>query len=210
VATSGAGRAAGAPSAGASVEQLWLATLQRLAAGVAHELRNALNGVAVNLEVVRSRSARDGTPATSLAQYAGSASEQLEGVIAIAEALVSLNREPQRPLAAARVADQVLALLRPPLVASGGSARLVVVGEGRTNAPPDVARIVLAAALDAAAGAAAEGRTELLCVVRPASGIEVEITAGAAPLPLDASVCRLAADHGIGIDAGRGIRLSFQ
>ena len=210
MATSGAGRASGAPSAGASVEQLWLATLQRLAAGVAHEMRNALNGVAVNLEVVRSRSAREGVPASSLAHYASSASDQLESVIAIAEALAALSRAAQKPLAAARVADQVLALLRPPLVAIGGSARLVVEGEGRSAVAPEVARLVLAASLDAGAAVAGERRTELLCVLRPTSGIEVEITVGAEPLPLDESVRRVAADHGIGIDAGHGVRLSFQ
>jgi hypothetical protein len=39
---------------------LWLATLQRVTDRVAHEIRNALNGVAVNVEVVRTRAARGG------------------------------------------------------------------------------------------------------------------------------------------------------
>lgn len=207
--TSGAGRATDAPSVAANVEQLWLATLQRLAAGVSHEMRNALNGAAVNIEVVRSRSTREGMPASSLASYASSASEQLEGVIAIAEALIALNRAPQRPVAAGRIADQVLALIRPPLVAGGGSVRLVVEGEGVSDVAADVARLTIAAALQSGATAAGEVRTELLCVVRPVQRIEVEITAGAVPLSLDDSVRRLATDSGIQVRIDGGIRLSF-
>lgn len=206
----GPGRAADAPSEAANVEHLWLSTLQRLAAGVSHEMRNALNGAAVNLEVVRSRATRDGVPASSLASYAGSASDQLESVIAIAEALITLNRAPLRPVTAARIVDQLLALIRPPLAANGGSARLVVEGEGVSDVPAEVARLALAAALEAGAAAAAEHRSELLCVVRPVEGTEVEITAGASSLSLDETVRRLAADGGIGIRVDGGIRLSFR
>jgi hypothetical protein len=209
VKTSGAGRATDAPSVVASVDQLWLATLQRLAAGVSHEMRNALNGAAVNIAVVRSRSTREGMPASSLASYASSASDQWEGVIAIAEALIALNRAPQRPVAAGRIADQVLALIRPPLVAGGGSVRLVVEGDGVSDVAADVARLTIAAALQAGATAAAEARSELLCVVRPVQRIEVEITAGAVPLSLDDSVRRLATDSGIEVLVDGGIRLSF-
>jgi signal transduction histidine kinase len=209
VAKSGAGRAAGAPSAEASVERLWLATLQRLSGGVAHEIRNALNAVAVNLEVVRSRSGRDGLLASSLGQYATSASDQLEGVITVAEALIALNRAPQRPLAAGRIADQLLALIRPPLVANGGGARLVVEGEGASGVPADVARLVLAGALEAGAAAAFKHRMELLCVVRPVDGIEVEITTGAVPLSIDDDVRRLGVDNGITVRVDHGIVLKF-
>jgi len=41
-----------------SVDVLWLDTLQRICTRAAHELKGALNGVSVNLEVVRSRSER--------------------------------------------------------------------------------------------------------------------------------------------------------
>jgi signal transduction histidine kinase len=206
---SGAGRAADAPSAVAKVERLWLAALQRLAAGVGHEMRNALNGVAVNLEVVRSRSARDGMPATSLAQYASTASDQLESVIAIAEALVALNRAPQRPVVAGRVADQLLALIRPQLVAVGGSARLVVEGEGKSDVSAEAARLVLAGALEAAATVAAEHRSELLCIVRPADGVQVEVTAGQGPLSLGDEIRHVAIENGIDVRANAGITLTF-
>jgi signal transduction histidine kinase len=193
----------------ARVERLWLAALQRLAAGVGHEMRNALNGVAVNLEVVRSRATRDGMPATSLAQYASTASDQLESVITIAEALVALNRAPQRPVVAGRVADQLLALIRPQLVAVGGSARLVVEGEGRSDVSAEAARLVLAGALEAGATAAAEHRSELLCIVRPADGVQVEVTAGRTPLSLGDEIRHIAIENGIDVRAGAGITLTF-
>jgi signal transduction histidine kinase len=193
----------------ARVEHLWLAALRRLAAGVGHEMRNALNGVAVNLEVVRSRSARDGMPATSLAQYASTASDQLESVIAIAEALVALNRAPQRPVVAGRVADQLLSLIRPPLVAVGGSARLIVEGEGKSDVSAEAARLVLAGALEAGATAAAEHKSELLCIVRPVNGVEVEVTAGQGPLSLGDEIRHIAIENGIDVRANDGITLTF-
>ena len=46
--------------ADAVIDAMWLATLQGICARAAHELRGALNAVAVNLEVARSRSERHG------------------------------------------------------------------------------------------------------------------------------------------------------
>ncbi|MEO7102427.1 MAG: hypothetical protein ABI311_03600 [Gemmatimonadaceae bacterium] len=46
---------------------------------VAHEVRNALNGVAVNLEVARGR-ARRGTDVTELTPFLDTAVQQLESV----------------------------------------------------------------------------------------------------------------------------------
>ena len=51
---------------------LWLVTLQRLTDRTAHDIRNALNGVAVNLEVVRSRAAR-GADGSAIASFATAA-----------------------------------------------------------------------------------------------------------------------------------------
>src|SRR5690606_24522219 len=60
----------------------WLPTLQELAGRTSHEIKNALNGVAVNLEVLRSRLERGAgegdAVAASVAPFARSASEQLD------------------------------------------------------------------------------------------------------------------------------------
>jgi hypothetical protein len=53
-----------------------------------HELRNALNGVAVNVEVVRSRADREGSP-KELASFAERASGQVGEASALADGLLA-------------------------------------------------------------------------------------------------------------------------
>jgi hypothetical protein len=53
-----------------------------------HELRNALNGVAVNVEVVRSRADREGSP-KELASFAERASGQVGVVSALTDGLLA-------------------------------------------------------------------------------------------------------------------------
>jgi hypothetical protein len=48
-----------------SVDELWLGVLQQISARAAHEMKGVLNGVAVNLEVVRSRSEKAGASAAA-------------------------------------------------------------------------------------------------------------------------------------------------
>ena len=54
-----------------------------------HELRNALNGVAVNVEVVRSRADREGSP-KELASFAERASAQVGEASALADGLLAV------------------------------------------------------------------------------------------------------------------------
>ena len=54
-----------------------------------HELRNALNGVAVNVEVVRSRSAREGS-AKELTSFAERAAAQVSEASALTDGLIAL------------------------------------------------------------------------------------------------------------------------
>ena len=56
-----------------------------------HELRNALSGVAVNLEVVRSRAARDGG-AADIKSFAERASSQISEASALADGMLALTR----------------------------------------------------------------------------------------------------------------------
>lgn len=101
-----AGGADGAPGSG-----LWLGTLQRIAARAAHEVKNSLNGVAVNLEVVRSRTARAGQTTDSVARFADSAAEQFERVSEQADALLTLARPPREPCDVSQVVKSLHALL---------------------------------------------------------------------------------------------------
>lgn len=216
--------AAGTPAAGSGrrhgdVERVWLVVLQQLADSVAHELRNALNGVAVNLEVVRSRSGRDGVAASALGSFASSASDQLEAVIQMTDALMTLSRPPHDPAVIGRTADLVAALVRPPLAATGGSLDVIVEGEGNTRIPAEAARLFVAAALRAAVAATVDSTAgsapggALHCRVRPADGGGGELAVNGAmrrtPL-LDESVWQLAKAYGVGVvPAESSITLTF-
>jgi signal transduction histidine kinase len=200
----------GAAARDGEVERRWLATLQQLTGAVAHELRNALNGVAVNLEVVRSRSGRDGVPASALGSFAGSASGQLEQVIQMTDALMALARAGQEPVTVGRTADQVAALVRPVLVANGGSLELAVEGEGTTRVPAAATRLFVAAtmqaALDAAreAGAAKDDRAALSCRVRaagaPEHSVELRVEGNFVRTPaLEAGLADLARTYSVGV-----------
>lgn len=195
------------------VERRWLAMLQQLTSGVAHELRNALNGVAVNLEVVRSRAGREGLAASALGSFAGSASEQLEQVIAMTDALMALGRAGQEPVAIGRTTDQVAALVRPVLAANGGALDLRVEGEGTTRVPSAAARLFIAATLQAAMNAARptgdaakDSRVSLACRVAELAGadegkgVELRVEGAFARTPmLDATLATLAREYGVGV-----------
>jgi signal transduction histidine kinase len=201
----------GSSPASAELERLWLAVLQKLAATVAHELRNALNGVAVNLEVVRSRASREGVAASALGSFAGSAADQLEHVIAITDALMSLSREQEGAAVVGRTTDHIASLVRPPLAAAGGSLDVVVEGEGATRVPARAARLFIAAALQRAVEASAGAGAALRCRVRPAAGAEVCVEGSFMTAPrLDDGVNALAQMHGVAIRATESsITLTF-
>ena len=121
---------------------IWAVTLQALANLVAHDFRNALNGVAVNLEVVRGRSAR-GAESSAIAPFAATAAAQFEAASAAAEALLAFARpEPGDPDVAA------IALRLARLVGLRQPAKLRVLdssnGRARTTVPGDIARAAVA------------------------------------------------------------------
>src|SRR5690242_8241108 len=142
-----------APS-GRSAEELWLDVLQRVCARTSHELKGALNGVAVNLEVVRSRSTRPEAAAASVAPFASSAADQLETVVEMTEALLKLARAPREPVDVSDTVACLVALLAPSVRADGGSLRMEVPSReltaATTRANGNVVRLVIGAALLAA------------------------------------------------------------
>ncbi len=90
---------------------LWLATLQRITDRVAHDIRNALNGVAVNVEVVRSRASRGGD-ASTIAPFAVAASGQVEILSGQVDALVSILRPATTPIDLGGLLGRLVTLLR--------------------------------------------------------------------------------------------------
>src|SRR5688500_741161 len=84
-------------SAPADIGALWLLTLQRAIGRATHDVKDAMNGVSVNLEVVRSRAARPDTPASAVAKFAESAGQQFERLAILVEAAMALSRAERAP-----------------------------------------------------------------------------------------------------------------
>lgn len=129
----------------------WLEALQHLARRVAHEIKNPLNAVAVNLEVVRSRCERGSADPSALLPFATAAAGELERMGRLVEALLAVTR-PTLPDVAA---------LAPPLVtlydvianAEGGTVAMDrIEGDAGIDMAADDARAALASTLDSMIG----------------------------------------------------------
>lgn len=95
---------------------LWLAALQRALGRASHDIKDSLNGVAVNLEVIRSRAARPDAPASAVATFAEAAAHQLDRLTSLIEAVLALGRPERDP------ADVALTLRRVATVCSASSS----------------------------------------------------------------------------------------
>lgn len=190
-----------------SAAELWLELLQQVAARSAHEIKGALNGVAVNLEVVRSRAENPEAPASRVASFAQSASGQLEALIRMNEALLALARAPRGRGNVLRTLRSLGALLAPAAEVAGTPLVLQLPGDGDgdTAADPCVVRALLASALLAVDGSSATvslaGAGALECTVTRQDGH---------PLTLDPRVADLAAPAGVQVGHdGSALTLSF-
>jgi signal transduction histidine kinase len=179
--------------------------LQALANVVAHDLRNALNAVAVNLEVVRGRSAR-GAEAAAIAPFAATAAANFETAAAAAEALLSFaRREPGR----VDVAAVVVRLAR--LLAVRGDSPMEITdrsdGRATTGAEPDIARAAVARSVLAAVGTGERAA----CEIAVDGGIFLRVTGATRVPPLpDSDLIAAALEQGIRVASGeRSIELRF-
>jgi len=152
-------RRASAPLTG--TDELWLEMLQRLCGRVAHELKGALNGVSVNLEVVRSRCEQPSQTVAALGKYANAAGDQLGAVIAMTDALLALGRPERDTVDVGTVLRRIEALLGP--AARADSRRLDfdpgIVDLGPTSARGNAVRLAISAALLGATAAS----THVVC-----------------------------------------------
>src|SRR5947209_6465117 len=82
----------------AEASALWLAALQRAMGRSSHDVKDALNGVSVNLEVIRSRSRRPDAPASALTQFADASAQQLERLTSLIDAVLALGRIEREPV----------------------------------------------------------------------------------------------------------------
>lgn len=127
---------------------LWLELSQEIANRVGHEIKNALNGVAVNLEVVRSRAQRVGVAPAAVVPFAESASRQFEEVSRLTDALLALARPVHRPMDVSTTIECLTQLLGAVATRANGAVLLERAGDAATTSVDgDAARAVMAAAL---------------------------------------------------------------
>ncbi len=98
-----------------------------------HEIRNALSGVAVNVEVVRSRAGREGSP-KELTSFADRASAQIGEASALTDGLLALVN--------AILAAQAAGTLKSTGGHGAGAAmELMIYGDGASSALSDIERL---------------------------------------------------------------------
>ncbi|MEP7067415.1 MAG: histidine kinase dimerization/phospho-acceptor domain-containing protein [Gemmatimonadota bacterium] len=177
---------------------LWLGALGRLAGRAAHELKNPLNGLALNVEVVRSRSARPGVEASSLVPYAAAAAGELERTIPLVEALLALARPLPDPVDLRSAIQPLLVLYGAIAKAGGGSLDVVYEAEQMfVKADGDTVRALAAEALDVTVGA----NLEVAGKVGDSDGALSIRLVGGAGRPIASRMERLAAEHDIRLNS---------
>ncbi len=195
----------------AEIEVLWLDALQQVAGRATHEIKGALNGVCVNLEVVRNRATNQATGrGPGLARFAAAAASQLDQVVVMNEALLALVRRPRDVVDVLATAGHLVALLGPVARADGYSLTVVappVSGGGVTSAPAAAVRLVLASVMLRAL----DRRTATTCRVDAGDGMVLHVEcADGSTIDLDSRVAQAAAEAGIRIEGGPGgLSLAF-
>ena len=187
------------------VELLWLEALQQVAARASHEIKGALNGACVNLEVVRSRAlSQADSPASGLARFAQAAASQLDALVTMNEALLSLARRPRDVADVAATARHLVTLLAP--VARSDGSSLTVAGQpsgaAATTAPASAVRLVVAAALLRAL----DRRTSTTCRIDAADGMVLRLECDdGGTIELDPRVADAATRAGIRVEGRPGV-----
>jgi len=190
----------------------WLDALQRLAGRSAHELKGVLNGVSVNVEVIRSRAERANAAASAVASFAEAASAQLDDVIELTEALLALARAPHEPIEIGVELRRIAILLASAARADG--RRLSVddaasLGRlGVTSAPGSAVRLAICESLFAAIDAGHETRCHAVSG-EDAARLRIDVV-GAERISLAGDITAAVAEYGIEIQLDHSaISISF-
>lgn len=190
-----------------SVDEIWLRSLQKLTAGISHDLKGALNGASVNLEVVRARTARETSTGADVHKFAVSAADQLGVVIRVSGALLSLGRPPRGPVEVSVVTKQLSALLDDMKTATGGKFDVQVEGgmSAETAAPLNAVRLAIAESLLAASSETGQVSVRVRGLPTPLVRISPAPDPG---LPSEVQAALLSAGIRIDMD-GHGISIAF-
>ena len=191
---------------GEHLSALWLVTLQRLTDRTAHDIRNALNGVAVNLEVVRTRAAR-GAEGSAIASFAAAAAKEFEVLTAQADALITLVRPATGSTDVGALLGRLISLVAR---AGKGTIELDVPmssGSGASTADPMATRLALSAALLGAMER--EGRATCRLDTGTGATVYIECDDGG-PIRLGDEISAAVTEAGISLaPAAHGITISF-
>lgn len=182
-------------SSSPATDALWLETFQRVCGKTAHELKGVLNGVSLNLEVVRSRSEKADAPASAVASFAGSASAQFDAVMDMTEALLALSRAVDGAVDLAATLRWLVALLAPAAKVDGRELRIdgPLGSLGRSPVDGSAARAAIAVALLAAM----ETASPVIC---RANGEAIEIVTEGGERPASPNEDAVAAVREVGIE----------
>lgn len=196
----------------AAIDTQWLDALHRLVGLAAHEVKGALNGVSVNLEVIRSRAEKPNAPASAVGTFADAAAGQLDLVISLSDALLGLTRPAREPVNVGAEARRIAILLG--AVARADGRRLTIDDPaalnalGATSATGSAVRLAITECLLAAV----ETSTNLHCtavVDAPEPTMRIESRDDVA-IVLDSERIIAAGDAGIHIQAEhRAVSISF-
>jgi len=155
----------------------------------------------VNLEVVRSRSVKPNAAAAAVASFATAASEQLDDVIAMSEALLEFARVARTPVELGPVMRRMNALLAP--AARSGGRELEISGAfddlGATSADPNAVRATIGRCLLSATDSSSRVRCEPIPNEAHPT-IRIESCDGVA-IACDEEVVAVAAESGIRVQA---------
>ena len=137
-------------SAPEDVGALWLLTLQRAIGRASHDVKDALNGASVNLEVIRSRAARPDAPASAVAPFADAAGQQLQRLTTLIEAVLALGRADRTPADVGATLRRVVAICGASTSSADAAVQLVdgdLMGSAQTRVHGDAVRLALMAPL---------------------------------------------------------------
>ncbi|MDB4888610.1 MAG: hypothetical protein JWL61_465 [Gemmatimonadetes bacterium] len=157
-------------SAPEEVSALWLHTLQRAVGRASHDVKDALNGVSVNLEVIRSRATRPEVPASAVLQFSEAAAQQLDRLTNLIEAVLAVSRPERAPADVAVTLRRITTLCSASSSSTDALVRIVddgSVGATMTRVRGDVVRLALLATLLDIVGGTERGKqaSEVTCAL---------------------------------------------
>ena len=128
----------------------WNSIVQTIWQRASHDVKDALNGVSVNIEVIRSRATRADLPAAALAPFGEAAGTQAEKLATLLDALLGLARAEREPPDVALIVRRLAVAVS---ASSSPSDRKIVVDTSGVAGPTtvqvkgEVVRIALAGLL---------------------------------------------------------------